>query len=49
MEVRIILNRGYAGWSFLYENCRRLKTIEKKGIKPEVLYLGDFDPLGGYR
>lgn len=45
-DVRIVVNRGYSSWTFLYENCMRLheKKDEKKQI--HVLYFGDFDPSG---
>ena len=30
-DVRIVVNRGYSSWSFLYENCMRLHEIERSG------------------
>lgn len=45
-DVRITVNRGYSGWSFLYENCMRLLEIKRSGKEIHVLYLGDFDPSG---
>lgn len=44
-KVRISYNRGYSGWRFLWDNCRRLSSIDKK-TTIHILYLGDFDPSG---
>ena len=30
-DVMIVVNRGYSGWSFLYENCMRLQEIKRSG------------------
>ena len=27
-QVNIVINRGYAGWSFLFENCKRLRRLK---------------------
>ena len=45
-DVRIVVNRGYSGWSFLYENCIRLLDIKRIGKEIHILYFGDFDPSG---
>lgn len=45
-DVRITVNRGYSGWSFLYENCMRLLEIKRSGNEIHILYFGDFDPSG---
>jgi hypothetical protein len=45
-DVRIVVNRGYSSWSFLYENCMRLLEIQRSGKEIHVLYFGDFDPSG---
>jgi len=49
-EVKIVVNKGYSGWSFLYENCMRLLNIIERSKRQQhqvhVLYFGDFDPSG---
>jgi hypothetical protein len=45
-DVRIVVNHGYSGWSFLYENCMRLLDIKRIGKEIHILYFGDFDPSG---
>lgn len=46
-HVTIVVNRGYAGWSFLYENFKRLRQLkEKNNLDIHILYFGDFDPSG---
>jgi len=45
-DVRIAVNKGYSGWTFLYENCMRLREKRDEGKKIHVLYFGDFDPSG---
>lgn len=45
-EVRIIVNRGYSGYSFLYQNCGRISRIIREGKEVKILYFGDFDPSG---
>lgn len=46
-QVNIVVNRGYAGWSFLYENCKRLRRIRDENHQDiHILYFGDFDPSG---
>jgi hypothetical protein len=46
-QVNIVVNRGYAGWSFLYDNCKRLRKIKDQyGKFIHILYFGDFDPSG---
>jgi hypothetical protein len=46
-QVKVAVNRGYASWSFLYENCKRLQEVNRKtGKSINVLYFGDFDPSG---
>ena len=48
-DVRIVPNRGYAGWSFLYNNCQELKRVlnTKDYVKHiYILYFGDFNPSG---
>jgi hypothetical protein len=29
LDDRIVVNRGYSGWSFLYENCVRLLDVKR--------------------
>jgi hypothetical protein len=46
-QVKVAVNKGYPGWSFLYDNCNRLQQTNKKtGKNINVLYFGDFDPSG---
>ena len=45
-DVKIGIDRGYSGWSFLYENCMRLQRVKKSGKDIHILYFGDFDPSG---
>lgn len=45
-DVRIVVNRGYSGWSFLHENCMRLLKVKESGKEIHILYFGDFDPSG---
>jgi hypothetical protein len=47
-DVRIVVNKGYAGWTFLNENANRLFEVQlTQGDKQiHVLYFGDFDPSG---
>lgn len=45
-QVLVAVNKGYAGWSFLYENCKRLQKIKASGKEIHILYFGDFDPSG---
>jgi hypothetical protein len=46
-QVNIIINRGYAGWSFLFENCKRLRRLKDEHNQDiHILYFGDFDPSG---
>jgi hypothetical protein len=42
------VNKGYAGWTFLYENANRLQEIHLQNPDKHihVLYFGDFDPSG---
>jgi hypothetical protein len=46
-QVKVAVNKGYASWSFLYDNCKRLQQINRKTSKNiNVIYFGDFDPSG---
>ncbi len=47
-QVRIVVNKGYAGWTFLSENADRLMDIRLKDPdkRIHILYFGDFDPSG---
>jgi hypothetical protein len=47
-QVRIAVNKGYAGWTFLNENANRLVEIRLKhpDRRIHILYFGDFDPSG---
>lgn len=46
-QIKVAVNRGYPGLSFLYDNCSRLQKINKEtGKNINVLYYGDFDPSG---
>jgi hypothetical protein len=47
IQVNIVVNRGYAGWSFLYDNCKRLRRLKDEHNQDiHILYFGDFDPSG---
>ncbi len=46
LDVRIVVNKGYSGWSFLHENCIRLRGVKRSGKEIHILYFGDFDPSG---
>ena len=47
-DVRIVVNKGYAGWTVLNENANRLFEVQlTQGDKQiHVLYFGDLDPSG---
>jgi hypothetical protein len=47
-QVRIAVNKGYAGWTFLSENADRLMQIRLNHPDKQIhiLYFGDFDPSG---
>lgn len=47
-QVRIAVNKGYAGWTFISENADRLMEIHLKHLdkRIHILYFGDFDPNG---
>lgn len=49
-DVKIAVNKGYSGWSFLHDNCMRLQGIIDRSKKQQnhvhILYFGDFDPSG---
>lgn len=45
-DVRIVVNKGYSGWSFLYKNSIRLLEMKEIGKEIHILYFGDFDPSG---
>jgi hypothetical protein len=46
-QVNIVVNRGYAGWSFLYANCKKLRRLkDERNQDIHLLYFGDFDPSG---
>jgi hypothetical protein len=47
-QIRIAVNKGYAGWTFLSENADRLMEIRLKhpDKRIHILYFGDFDPSG---
>jgi hypothetical protein len=48
MDVRIIVNKGFASWTFLYENAQRLERVHQEHPDRDIhiLYFGDFDPSG---
>lgn len=48
LDVKIRVNKGYSSWTFLYENCRELKSYlrDEYHEKIVVFYLGDLDPSG---
>jgi len=48
LGVKIRVNKGYSSWTFLYENCRELKSYlrDEYHEKVVVFYLGDLDPSG---
>jgi hypothetical protein len=47
-DVRIVINKGFASWTFLHQNALRLAQIVKEDPDREIhiLYFGDFDPSG---
>jgi hypothetical protein len=46
-DVHIAVNKGYSSWTFLHDNCMRLKQIiDDTGKQIHILYFGDFDPSG---
>jgi hypothetical protein len=47
-HITIVVNRGYASWTFLYENCMRLRKLRKNNpdLEIHILYFGDLDPSG---
>jgi hypothetical protein len=47
-NVQIRVNKGYSSWTFLYENCRQLKSYlrDEYHEKIVIFYLGDLDPSG---
>lgn len=45
-NVKIVPNRGFTSWTFLYDCMKRLKKWKDKGKNIHVLYYGDFDPSG---
>jgi hypothetical protein len=47
-DVRTVINKGFASWTFLHQNAQRLaqKAEEDPDIEIHVLYFGDFDPSG---
>jgi hypothetical protein len=47
-DVRIVINKGFASWTFLHQNAQRLAQISKEdpGREIHILYFGDFDPSG---
>jgi hypothetical protein len=45
-DVKIIVNRGYSGWSFLCKSSMRLQELKNAGKELHVLYFGDCDPSG---
>ncbi len=47
-QVRVVVNRGYSGFGFFYDNIRRLAMEAKRDSQKQIkiLYLGDFDPSG---
>jgi hypothetical protein len=47
-DVRIVINKGFASWTFLHQNAQRLVQIVKEDPNREIhiLYFGDFDPSG---
>lgn len=48
IHVKIVINKGFASWTSLHENCKRLsKVIENDPSKHiHILYFGDYDPSG---
>jgi hypothetical protein len=48
MDVRIIVNKGFASWTFLYGNAQRLAQAKEEYPHKHIhiLYFGDFDPSG---
>jgi hypothetical protein len=45
-DVKIVPNRGFTSWTFLYECMKTLKKWQDEGKNIHVLYYGDFDPSG---
>lgn len=44
--VDLVILRGYASLSLLWEIAKRLRSTEGDGKKIQILYFGDFDPSG---
>jgi hypothetical protein len=47
-DVRIVINKGFASWTFIHQNAQRLTQIVKEDPDRQIhiLYFGDFDPSG---
>jgi len=45
-RIPIRINRGYSGWTFIYNNIEDLKNVLERHDKVTVLYMGDLDPSG---
>ncbi len=46
-HVTLMVNRGYSSQSAMFEARNRiLRAIQRKGVKPTIIYLGDLDPSG---
>ena len=43
---RLVVNRGYSSITFLNNYRNRARQAVKQGLKPVVLYYGDWDPSG---
>lgn len=45
-QIRIVPTKGFSSITFLYNNIKRLKKIQKSGRSIFIRYYGDFDPSG---
>lgn len=46
LHLPIRVNRGYASWTFIHNNCESLKSEMEKHEHLTIFYLGDLDPSG---
>lgn len=46
-DVKIVVNKGYSGWSFLHDNCMRLqRIIDRSKRQQNQVHILYFDPYG---
>ena len=46
LHIPIVVNKGYTSASSMYRSATRLRTAERRGKTPHVIYCGDLDPSG---